>query len=793
MLLNYIRLTFRTLLKNKTTFLINWIGMSIALGCCITAYVNYEFNEGFDKQQANAPTLYRVAFHHEEEGKLTPYGVAPMPVGGLIRENFSEVSQVVRYISKGAQFRIGDEMFQSEFIYADPNYIRVFTIQPLHGSIDISNKSDVIISDRLAIKYFGNTDVVGKQMTQVIGADEREFTIGGVYKSFPANSSFRFDILSTFDNYFIDPSQQSVIEGDWKKWSTVFLQINNASVIPQLESRLQAYVRPQNEARPDLQAKEFYIEPFEGMAARAVRERNQGHWLSMPMPPAAVLAPFAMAGFLLLVACFNFTNNAIAVAGSRLKEIGIRKVVGGRRKELIGQFLAETLIFALLALALSLVLAEYLVAGWDSMWPSIELSIRYADNLKFFGVLTGLVVLTALLAGGYPAFYVSSFRPIEVLRDRLQLGSINWFTKSLLVLQFSISLMAVIFALAFYFNSKYQKSFDLGYTYNTVVQVPLENGDQYGQLKNALQGNALIHTVGGGQHHIYSSSAKASMKTEKEPEKEVDVLNVGEDYFKTLNVRLVAGRGFEKDRASDLKEGLIVNEEFVRFFHLENPVGRRVLVSDTLQYFITGVVKDVYLNALFQPLAPLAFRYAPEESYRYLVASTDPANLVLVNQQIKEEWKKLFPASLYSGRLMEERMVMALDHFDAVVIIYSFLGMVAIIMSVSGLFGLVSLNLQRRTKELGIRKILGASLGHITVQASKLFTVVILISFVVGSLLGSVMVNALMDSVWEYYVAIDIKVISLAVLILFAIATATIYAKISAVTKSNPVDALRHD
>lgn len=236
MLLNYIRLTFRTLLKNKTTFLINWIGMSIALGCCITAYVNYEFNEGFDKQQANAPTLYRVAFHHEEEGKLTPYGVAPMPVGGLIRENFSEVSQVVRYISKGAQFRIGDEMFQSEFIYADPNYIRVFTIQPLHGSIDISNKSDVIISDRLAIKYFGNTDVVGKQMTQVIGADEREFTIGGVYKSFPANSSFRFDILSTFDNYFIDPSQQSVIEGDWKKWSTVFLQINNASVIPQLES-----------------------------------------------------------------------------------------------------------------------------------------------------------------------------------------------------------------------------------------------------------------------------------------------------------------------------------------------------------------------------------------------------------------------------------------------------------------------------------------------------------------------------------------------------------------------------
>lgn len=793
MLLNYLRLTFRTLLKNKTTFFINWVGMSIALGCCITAYVNYEFNEGYDKQQVNAPTIYRVAFHHEEEGKVTPYGVAPMPVGGLIRENYSEVSQVVRYISKSAQFLIGDEMFQSEFIYADPNYTRVFTIQPLHGSLDITDKSHVVISDKLAIKYFGNTNVVGQPLTQVIGTETREFTVGGVYKAFPANSSFRFDLLSTFDNYFIDPSQQSVIEGDWKKWSTVFLQINDASVIPQLESRLQDYVKPQNEARPDLMAKSFYIEPFEGMASRAVRDRNQGHWLSMPMPPAGVLAPFVMAGFLLLVACFNFTNNAIAVAGKRLKEIGIRKVVGGRRKELIVQFLSETMIFALLALGLSLFLAEYLVDGWDSLWPSIELSLRYSDNLPFFGMLAGLVVLTALFAGGYPAFYISSFRPIEVLRDRVQLGGINWFTKSLLVLQFSISLMAVIFALAFYFNSKYQKSFDLGYNYQTVVQVPVEGGDQYIQLKNALQANPLIHAIGGGQHHIYSSTAKATVKTDTQPQKEIDVLNVGEDYFKTLNVRLLAGRGFEKDRASDLNEGMIVNEEFVRFFQLTNPVGKRILVNDTLQYFITGVVKDVYLNALFQPLAPLAFRYVPEPNYRYLVASTDADKLMMVNQQIKDEWKKLFPSTLYTGNLMEERMVMALDHFDAVVIIYTFLGLVAIIMSVSGLFGLVSLNLQRRTKELGIRKILGASVVHITVQASQLFTVVILISFIVGSLLGAVMVNALMDSVWEYYVAIDTKVITLAVLILFTIATATIYSKISSVTRSNPVDALRHD
>ena len=282
-------------------------------------------------------------------------------------------------------------------------------------------------------------------------------------------------------------------------------------------------------------------------------------------------------------------------------------------------------------------------------------------------------------------------------------------------------------------------------------------------------------------------------KTELTEEKEIDILNVGDSYFKTLNVRMISGRGFEKDRASDLKEGIVVNEEFVRFFKLSNPLGKRVTLNDTLQYYITGVVKDVYLQALFQPLAPLAFRYAPEADYRYLVASTDPEKLLAVNDQIKSEWKKLFPASLYTGKLMEERMVMAMEHFDNVVIIYTFLGLVAIIMSVSGLFGLVSLNLQRRTKELGIRKILGASLPNILLQASKLFLMVMAVSFVVGSIMGSFMVNKLMDNVWEYYVAIDFKVISLAVLILFTIASATIFTRILAVTVSNPSDALRHE
>jgi ABC-type antimicrobial peptide transport system permease subunit len=775
-------------------FLINLVGMSIALGCCITAYVNWEYNSNFDRLQTNAKNLYRVSFWQNTERGQVPYGVSPIPVGNLLRSGLHEGDDVIQYISKDAQFRVGDEMFKKEFIYADPSFTKIFFLDRLYGTMDLTDKMHVLISDKLAVTYFGTSDAVGKPLTQIISGEPREFTIAGVYKAFPYNSSFRFDLITSFENYFIDPSQKSVIENDWSRWTTTFLYIKDGSYLPSLTKQLQPYIKTQNEARPDLQVQSFYIESFVGMSHRAIQQRNQGHWMNGPMPPAAVIAPIAMAGFLLLVACFNFMNNAIAVAGNRLKEIGIRKVIGGKRKELIIQFLSETFVFCIMALCLALFLAEYFTMGWNGMWSGIELKVIYKDNIAFFAALGLLMIFTALLAGGYPAFYISSFKPIQILRGTTKFGGTNLFTKSLLVFQFSLSLAAVIFALAFYFNSKYQKEYDLGYSYNSVIQVPLENPDQFQPLKNVLSSNEVFHSIAGTQQHIYATSYKASARSEKIEDKEIDVLNIGDDYFKTVNVRLIAGSGFEKKSASDEKESIIVNEQFLRTFNLKGDgLGQRIMLNDTTPVFIKGVVKDVYLRALFAPLSPVAFRYIPEGSYRMLVASTKPETLVAANEEIKKEWKKLFPNQLYPGQFMEHRMMMALEHFDAVVILYTFLGLVAIVMSVSGLYSLISLNLQRRTKEFGIRKIMGAPLLHMIIQSSKLFMFIMIISCGVGSLLGSVMVNALMDSVWEYYVAINLTILSLASLILFTIAVATIGVKVVKVSMRKPVESLRYE
>jgi hypothetical protein len=566
MIKSYFLLALRTFFRHKAPFLINLIGMSISLGCAITAYVNYEYNHEFDNKQKNADYVYRIAFWNKTERGQVPYGVCPIPVASLVRENLHEGDLAIQYMSKNGTFRIGDELFQTQFIYTEPAFTEVFTIEKLRGSMSLIDKSTILISDKLAMTYFGSDDVVGKPLTQLIDGQPREYIIGGVYHEFPPNSSFRFDVITSYDNYFTDPEQRSQLENNWARWATTFLFLKNPSTIAIIEKQLATFIKTQNEARPDLKAESFYVESFVGMSDRAVRERNQGHWLRTPMPPAAVIAPFAMAGLLLLVACFNFMNNAIAVAGNRLKEIGIRKVIGGRRKELILQFLAETLIFCLVAMAVAMFLAEYFTTGWNEMWQGTEIAIRYRDNIELIVAISCLVLFTALLAGAYPAFYISAFKPISILRGTTRLAGANLLTKGLLVFQFTISLAAVIFAIAFYFNSKFQKSYDLGYSWRNVVQVPLTNPQQFDELSNKLAGNQLINDIAGSEQHIYSNSYSASARNERQVEKEIDVLNIGDNYFNTLNVRLLSGRGFQQDQASDRDEAIIVNEEFVRAF-----------------------------------------------------------------------------------------------------------------------------------------------------------------------------------------------------------------------------------
>lgn len=795
MLRNYLLITFRSLVKNKMYIFINVLGMGIAIACCIVAYLNWDFNESFDEQHEKAASVYRIQFWREFQDQTTRHGIAPMPLGNIIRENFGEVDAVVRIIPEWTTIRMGDELFSTRMQYADSSFFDVFTVPLKYGAyVDFKNKSNVFISDEVARKYFNREDIVGMQITQLINDKPREFTVGGVFKKFPKNSSFNFDIIALWDNYWDTNTDPDQSETSWSRWNTTFLYVKDPSRISLIADRLKQYVEPQNKALEDFKVREYYLENFVGNAKRSrLTPDLYDNWLRGGMPPAAVVGPGVMAILLLLLACFNFTNTSIAVSSRRLKEIGIRKVLGGVRSNLIFQFMGENLLLCFFAMVVGLVLAELLVPAYDSLWPWIDLNLDYSENAGMLMFLFALLFITAIIAGSYPSFYITSFEPVGILKGKMKIGGTNWFTRMLLCLQFVISLIGIVMGLAFYENANYQKNYDLGYATTGVISVWINGENDFNTYRDALSSNKDIELIAGTRHHVANWWDDGPV-TYKDIVREVDIMYTGDDYAKAMDMKFIAGRNFQKDSETDRKESVIVSEKFVRDFGwADDAVGRRLVWKDSVQLYVIGVVKDIYSRALWAPIRPTMIRYVSPNEYKQMVVKTSPENMASVNEFMEDKWKEVFPNGVYSGQFIDQNLQETHDVNNNVLKMFLFMGVVAALMSVTGLFTLVSLNIIRKMKEIGVRKVLGASLINITSVINVEFAIILGVAGVAGSLGGYLMTDMLMSSIWTYYMKMNFIIIGLSVLVMFIMAALTVGFKTVSTASMNPVNTLRDE
>jgi len=604
---------------------------------------------------------------------------------------------------------------------------------------------------------------------------------------------FESELFGHKKGSFTDAKEDRAGRFELANQGSLFLEIDNPSLVASVTQQLQNYIEPQNKAREDFKVTSYYLENFKGMTKRNRAAKVDNDWLRGGVPSEAVTIPAIMSGLLLLLACFNFTNTSIAISSRRLKEIGIRKVMGGMRSQLVFQFLSENLILCIFGMLAGMLIAEWMVPAYDSLWSWLSLRLVYADNIGFIFFLFALLLLTALIAGGYPSFYITSFEPVSILKGKAKFGGTNWFTRILLGGQFVISLLSIIMGVAFYNNGEYQKDYDLGFATKGIISVWVNNEGGFNTYRDALSTNKEIELIAGTRHHIANGWYNDPVRYES-VEREVDIFDIGDNYFEAMDMELVAGRNFQRNSETDRKESVLVTEELVKQFGwTDNPIGKRLVWMDTVQLYVVGVIKNIYARALFNPIQPLMVRYTTPEKYQQLVVKVEPRKLSSVNEFMEKKWKEVFPNTIYNGRMIDEDLQETVEINNNIVTMFGFLGFFSVLMTGIGMYTLVSLNITKKMKEIGVRKVLGASILNIAGVINFEFAINLMIATVIGGIAGYLMADFLMDSIWEYYLKVSIGSLTVSILALIFVAIASVGYKTISTASLNPTKTLRDE
>lgn len=791
MLRNYFLVTFRNLLKNKIFTLINIMGLGIALAVCIVAFFNNMFNYDFDRTHKNFDRIYRVTSFRDMKGREQEYGISPATLGLELKKDIPGIEMSARLMRSESPVKEGDDIFSTQISYVDPEFLDIFTFPIILGDKkSIDNQGSVLLSEKMANSLFGKEFPIGKTIS-VVNDNNREFTytVGAVYKDLPENSSFRIDVLTHLDNFLL---MWDVKDADWKLWvNALFVMIPERSLVPSVTQSLKAYIPVQNKAREDFIINRFSLVPLD-----EVGENTRTIWSSGLFPslhPAALYSPPVMALFILLIACFNFANTSISTFGKRLKEIGLRKTFGGQKRQIVTQFMLETLVICFLALIVGLAFASFLVPAYSSLWAYMSIKLTFSGYGIFWIFLVFLVMITGFISGVYPAIYVSSFSPVNVLKGSYLFRGTGMLSLILLTLQFSISVAALVMGIVFAQNSKYQDTLDLGFDRDKLIAVPVTT-DLYSSFRNEVLTNPKIISAEGTVNHIGWGTYRRPVK-DAEKQLEVDVFDVGPEYPKTMGLRLIEGRLFDELRAAAdrTNSSIVVNRKFVKDFGWKEAVGKTVTLYDTTRLTIIGVVEDFYHGGVWRAIEPSMMRLSSDDIYSVMAVKADKDDLPEVLEYLNQKWKVHAPNSLFNGMLQEDLMQEGKDINDSIMKVNIFLAVTAALLSLIGMFNLVSIDIIRRTKEMGIRKIQGAPLINITWLASRKFIFVLLIASLFGSAGGYYLSKSLLDSIWDHFVDISAATLIFSSLILIFATIATISYKVVSASLRNPVESLRYE
>ena len=790
MLKNYFKIAYRNLLKNKVSSFINIIGLSIAIAVSIVVYLFLQLHLSTDTFHENAEKIYIVGNIVNRDGTPQTWGDSPTPLGPAMAADFPQIEHTIRVGGGGGTFQYEDKVFNEGLWFVDEAFLDMFTFPLKYGDRHaLSDKNAVILSEEAAVKYFGLEDPVGKHVTITFNNEYLEsFTVRGVAEEIPTNASFGFNMLINYEK------QRDIGRNNLDDWSTytnaTFFQLKNLSDLETVTANMDRYLELQNAASDDWPISAFTIDNLPLLSRHAWNIR--GSFANGVHPAAFVVYPL-IAVFLLLLSCFNYMNIAIATAARRLKEIGVRKVVGSSKNQLVAQFLSENILLCLLALVLGALAAHFIIIpSFNQLfegWPPVYLMLT--DNLGLWIFFIVLLVITGVASGAYPAFYVSAFKPVTIFAGKQQIGGKSLFTRSFLTFQFVLAFITMIAGVVFSQNGRYQMARDWGYDQEHTLVARLTDASQYKVLENEMRQNPNVINVAGSSGHLGRSSGYSVVEIRGEKFETVR-FDIGFDYLETMKLRLTDGRFFDRVFGSDAERSIIINETFAHSQGWTEPVGELV-TDDSTVFSVIGVVEDFHYYSFFDPIQPALFRLFDENNARFLAMRVEAGTGVETEAYLSETWKHLFPDEPYDSFFQDSVFDGFFRDTRNITKIFTFTALMALVISCMGLFGLASQNITRRMREISIRKVLGASVSHVTQLVHRGFFLLLAIAAIIATPLTYYMLNPLLDSIYEYRIPIDSLPFILAFVLVFVTAIVTVSTQIYRVATTNPAEVLRNE
>lgn len=783
---NYSKTSVRSLMKNPLSSFINIFGLSVAIGICLVVYAFIDFDQRIDQFHKNKNEVYLATFFADRDGEFQQYGTTPRPLAEMLKGDFAQIKKVCRVEDGNVVVKYEDNVFQERVRYTDPEFLEMFTFPLKWGTPgSLSDLNSIILSEEMSIKYFGEENPVGRDILMIFAEGRNKaFTIKGVAASFPKAHAIDFNFLINFENIrFADPQYDP---HDWSKFlNATLIQVDDLLDLKSIEKEMGKYKVLQNEVQHDWAISSFAFEPLAALHTKsaAIRddishdENSEGRF---GMPIIAI--------FMLTLACFNYINIAIVSAAKRLKEIGVRKVIGANRVKVIIQFLTENIVITFFALVVGFLMGAMVFLPWFVQFSGWDLEIRLLDKSLWIFLFL-LLLFTGIASGIYPAFYISKFDAVKIFKGSQQFGKKNPVTKLFLGIQIVLACITITAGVVFTQNNTYQNSRSWGYNQKGALYINVPHRAAYEQMYAAMIQNPNVLQLSASTDHLGKNVSTAVVHMPPDNKYEVDQLSVDANYFETMGLQLAEGRGF-KEHAENDKKAIVVNELFVKNLNLAKPTGQ-LFEIDSARYEVIGVVKDFHTKDFFHKVQPTIFKIASEKDYRYLSLRVQRGSEKEIYETLQKQWAKLYPEIPFQGGHQEDVWSNYFFRVDRSEIFNDVVASIATLLASLGLYGLVTLNVAGRVREFSIRKTLGASLKNIASIIVKQYVTLTVIALTIGAPVSYLFTKAYLDKLFAYPMPMDYSGISIALVILILVLLAVVSTQIRKVSKSNPVEGLK--